>query len=289
MSKIYAGIGARATPPEVLEIMRALASRMEIDDWKLRSGGAKGADSAFEAGIANTANKSIYLPGRSFNQRSAGMPGVYDSTRQPGWQEALQTVAEYHPAPGQLSPFARNLMARNAMQVMGPRMDAPADLVVAYTPGGRITGGTGQALRMAGDIGIPVRNLGDPAVLASVRRYLATAPQPSGGTFEIVASRGPQASYDVLGMRANGKTMATVKGPGEPGWLGNPYVADDAGGRHTRQQATDMFRALVNEKGKDPAWRDAFLGLAGKRVGYYKPTEAAIHLHAIQDWIAKNS
>lgn len=66
-------------------------------------------------------------------------------------------------------------MARNAMQVLGPRLDAPADLVVAYTPGGAVTGGTGQALRMAGDIGIPVRNLGDPAVLAAVRRYLGLA------------------------------------------------------------------------------------------------------------------
>ena len=152
------------------------------------------------------------------------------------------------------------------MQMLGPRMDKPADLVVAYTPKGQVTGGTGQALRMAGNLGIPVRNLGDPAVLASVRRYLATAPQPSGGTFEIVASRGPQANYDILGMRARGQTMATVQSPGEPGWLGNPYVADDAGGRYTRQQATDMFRALVEEKGKDPAWRDAFLGLAGKKL-----------------------
>lgn len=289
MSRIYAGIGARKTPPEVLQVMTALASRMEEEDWKLRSGGAAGADSAFEAGVTNPANRAIYLPGSTFNQRSAQMPGMHNSTRLPGWQQALETVAEYHPAPERLSPFAKNLMARNAMQMLGPRMDRPADLVVAYTPGGQVTGGTGQALRMAGNLGIPVRNLGDPAVLASVRRYLATAPQPSGGTFEIVASRGPQANYDVLGMRARGKTMATVQSPGEPGWLGNPYVANDAGGRYTRQQATDMFRALVEEKGKDPAWRDAFLGLAGKKVGYYKPSEPAIHLHAIQDWIAKNT
>lgn len=179
MSRIYAGIGARATPPEVLDVMTALASRMEADDWRLRSGGASGADSAFEAGVSDPAHKAIYLPGSRFNQRSADMPGVYDSTSQPGWQKALDTVAEYHPAPDRLSPFARNLMARNAMQIMGPRLDTPADLVVAYTPGGAVIGGTGQALRMAGNIGIPVRNLGDPAVLAAVRRYLATAPQPS--------------------------------------------------------------------------------------------------------------
>ena len=172
MSRIYAGIGARKTPPKVLQVMTALASRMEEEDWKLRSGGAAGADSAFEAGVTNPANRAIYLPGNTFNQRSAQMPGMHNSTRLPGWQQALESVARYHPAPERLSPFAKNLMARNAMQMLGPRMDKPADLVVAYTPGGQVTGGTGQALRMAGNLGIPVRNLGDPAVLAAVRRYL---------------------------------------------------------------------------------------------------------------------
>mgnify|MGYP001223908910 FL=1 len=160
MSRIYAGIGARSTPPEVLEIIRALASRMEGEDWKLRSGGAAGADSAFEAGVLNPANKAIYLPGQRFNQRSAEMTGIHDSTRQQGWQQALETVAKYHPAPERLSPFARNLMARNAMQMLGPRLDAPADLVVAYTPGGAVTGGTGQALRMAGRRPTPNNEVG---------------------------------------------------------------------------------------------------------------------------------
>ena len=41
------------------------------------------------------------------------------------------------------------------MQMLGPRMDKPADLVVAYTPKGQVTGGTGQALRMAGNLEFP--------------------------------------------------------------------------------------------------------------------------------------
>jgi hypothetical protein len=170
--KIYAGIGARATPTEVLRLMTQLAGRMEQDGWRLRSGGARGADAAFETGVRDPANRSIYLPGRSFNGRVAGSGGYIDSTRLPGWEQALATVAEYHPAPDRLSEFARNLMARNAMQMLGPNMDRPADLVVAYTPGGAVQGGTGQALRMAGALGIPIRNLGDPAALASARRYL---------------------------------------------------------------------------------------------------------------------
>lgn len=170
--RIYAGIGSRDTPPDVQQIMRLLAARMEEEDWRLRSGGARGADAAFEAGVQNPANRAIFLPGPSFNGRSAGRGGYYDSTQLPGWQQALQTVSRYHPAPERLSAFGRALMARNAMQMLGPNLDRPADLVVAWTPDARITGGTGQALRMAGDLGIEVRNLADPAVMASARRYL---------------------------------------------------------------------------------------------------------------------
>jgi len=290
--RIYAGIGARATPPEVLRLMTQLAGRMESDGWRLRSGGARGADAAFEAGVADPSKRAIYLPGASFNQRVAGSSGYIDSTRLPGWEQALETVAQYHPAPERLSPFARDLMARNAMQVMGPNMDRPADLVVAYTPGGEVVGGTGQALRMAGALGIPIRNLGDPATLASVRRYLGLnadvddSVKRAATPFEIVPSRGEQ--YDVLGMRAGIRNMGNARLPGEPGWLGNPYVAQDAGGRYTRQEATDLFGRLIERKAQDPAWRDAFLGLQGKRVGYYKPNEEVIHLHALQDWIQRN-
>jgi hypothetical protein len=170
--RIYAGIGSRETPSEVQNVMRALASKMERDNWLLRSGGARGADDAFEAGVSNPAHRAIFLPGRGFNGRVAGPGGYYDSTRLPGWQQALETVNRYHPAPGRLSEFARNLMARNAMQVMGPNLDRPADRIVAWTPGGAVIGGTGQALRMASDLGIEIRNLGDPAVMRGALRYL---------------------------------------------------------------------------------------------------------------------
>lgn len=108
-----------------------------------------------------------------------------------------------------------------------------------------------------------------------------------GVPFEIVASRGPGASFDVLGMREKGQTMATVSAPFEPGWLGNPFVAVDAGGRLSREEATAAFGELVREKAQDAAWRDAFLSLRGKRIGYYKPEEPAIHLHELQRWIAE--
>jgi predicted Rossmann fold nucleotide-binding protein DprA/Smf involved in DNA uptake len=48
--KYYAGIGSRETPKEICNKMTEIASLLEKQDFVLRSGGANGADSAFEKG-----------------------------------------------------------------------------------------------------------------------------------------------------------------------------------------------------------------------------------------------
>lgn len=56
---IYTGIGSRETPPEIQEIMTNYARKLDKLGFILRSGGAMGADTAFEKG---STNKEIYLP-----------------------------------------------------------------------------------------------------------------------------------------------------------------------------------------------------------------------------------
>ena len=174
MTKYYAGIGARSTPKKIQAIMTLLASRLEQEGWILRSGGADGADSAFERGIRNPqANAQIYLPDNYFKRRTAGQqPQFLNYQSLPGAQQAMATVQQYHPAPHRLSDYARHLMARNAMQLLGPDMRTPSKLIVAYTEDGKTIGGTGQALRMGNTYQIPIRNLGDEQTLSSVQRYL---------------------------------------------------------------------------------------------------------------------
>ena len=56
----YAGIGSRNTPENIQAIMTKLATKLESLGWVLRSGGADGADSAFELGVLSHQNKEIY-------------------------------------------------------------------------------------------------------------------------------------------------------------------------------------------------------------------------------------
>lgn len=138
MTLKYAGIGARATPESVLKVMTLLAKHYAMAGTLLRSGGAAGADRAYELGAGDL--KEIYT--------------VNDVT-----EAALATVDIYHPNPSALKPYVRKLHARNALIILGPNLDDPVDYVSCWTPNGAIVGGTGQALRIAEDFKIPIYNL----------------------------------------------------------------------------------------------------------------------------------
>lgn len=140
--KYYAGIGSRKTPSDILEAMRDVAHHLAAEGWTLRSGGARGADTAFEQGAQR---KEIFRP-------SGHIP-----------QAAIDTVAEYHPAPHRLSSYVIRLHARNAQIILGENLDSPVAFVLCWTPQGSGSGGTGQGLRIARAHDIPVFDLGDPS------------------------------------------------------------------------------------------------------------------------------
>ena len=139
--KYYAGIGARATPITILDDMCNIAYMLECEGYILRSGGADGADTAFESGLEEQKNKEIFY---ARNYTSA----------------AMQHAKAYHPRWFSLSEYAKQLMARNSMILLGENLDTPVDFVVCWTAGGATIGGTGQGLRIADDYNITVYNLG---------------------------------------------------------------------------------------------------------------------------------
>lgn len=149
--RAYAGIGSRSTPPEVLEIMTQAASEFSSHGLILRSGGAEGADSAFEAG-AEPGKKEIFLPWKGFNKNPSPLFSPL--------QEAFDIAAHYHPKWGSLGQSVRRLMARNVHQVLGASLNDPVLFVLCWTPRGSGEGGTGQAIRIAEAHGIPVFDMG---------------------------------------------------------------------------------------------------------------------------------
>lgn len=158
---IYAGIGARSTPPDVLEKMRKAAKAMAGMGFVLRSGGARGADTAFYEGVCEKTDPAghaeIFLPYDGFNGHR------YDGTVfiGPPNKEARLLASKFHPNWPVLGCRGRDFMARNAYQVLGYDLDRPCDFILCWTPNGKVVGGTGQALRMAKEYDIPVINFGN--------------------------------------------------------------------------------------------------------------------------------
>ena len=151
----YAGIGARATPAGVLSDMTVMAGWLARTGWHLSSGGADGADSAFAAG-APAGQRTVWLPWRGYNGHRGPDCRVLSAAAKAA---CIEIAAPLHPAWERCSPAVRKLHARNAA-VLGLTLDRPVDAVVAFTAEGRVEGGTGMAIRIAEDRGIPVLNLG---------------------------------------------------------------------------------------------------------------------------------
>lgn len=152
--KFYAGIGSRRTPEYLKFAMSNIAKQLGDIGYVLRSGGATGADTFFERGARNALHKcEIYLPWKNFNDHSSLLYEISG--------DAIEIAAKFHPSWDKLSDASKKLMARNSYQVLGYDLKTPVDFVICWTPEGKETGGTGQAMRIARSYKIPIINMDD--------------------------------------------------------------------------------------------------------------------------------
>lgn len=158
--RAYCGVGSRETPEDMQSMMYAAARQLEEAGLILRSGGAEGADTAFENGVWHWPNKEIFLPWNGFNNRYLTQPGTY-RLEEPYKGLATKIAREHHPNWNALSFGGESCMIRNVAQVLGAKLDDPVLFVLCWTPNGKGGGGTGQAIRIAKTYGIPVYDMGE--------------------------------------------------------------------------------------------------------------------------------
>lgn len=155
MRKYYAGIGSRETPDDILKLMTRIAIGLSKKGYTLRSGSAKGADTAFEDGVIAVKGNARLYTAKSFI---------------PSWTQVFTDF--FHPAPHNLKDYGRLLMCRNAMQILGENGSEPVQFVVCWTKDGKATGGTGQAIRIAEYFKIPVFNLKNEGALEALKEFV---------------------------------------------------------------------------------------------------------------------
>lgn len=175
MKQAYAGIGARTTPPDVLAAMERIAAGLATYGWTLRTGGARGADTAFEKGARSVQGAcEVFLPWNGYNpdfepgkkpdpkaKRWDSQPGVVAPTDDE-LERAASVALKVWPTEipwDRMKSGARKLQARNSFQVLGRSLSTPVTFVV-YWAEDDYAGGTAQALRLARHYGIPTYKVG---------------------------------------------------------------------------------------------------------------------------------
>lgn len=138
--RFYTGIGSRSTPPDQLLVLTEIASALERYGFILRSGGAEGADKAFENGVKDPLNRVILRPKHST-------------------KEAEEMASKIHPMWSACDEYARKLHGRNVQLVLGEKLDTPSEFVIAWTFDGENRGGTRTGLKLAKALKIPTFNL----------------------------------------------------------------------------------------------------------------------------------
>lgn len=163
----YAGIGSRETPELILDIFKNVAIYLGNKGFVLRSGGANGADKAFEDGCDGVkGHKEIYLPWSGFEGSNSNLI-VKD-------EMAFEIAKQYHPYWHNLSQGARKLQARNSHQVLGKDLNTPSAFIICWTKNGSSSGGTGQAIRIAKHYNIPVFDAGKYKDMTELKKELKT-------------------------------------------------------------------------------------------------------------------
>lgn len=110
-------------------------------NWKLRSGGGKGADQAFERG---TRNSEIFRGGSNAPEH------------------IRKIAADHHPRYHYLDRYIQSLFDRNVQIILGLNADDPSACVIYWhEPDNKITnyGGTNHSLRIADTFKIPTFNI----------------------------------------------------------------------------------------------------------------------------------
>lgn len=162
----YAGVGSRKTPNFWLMQIENFAERSADLGHVLTSGGAQGADIAFQTGMTLGRGKAviyrpneafIYNDGEAIGHQTYHQASAYDKQAD---SILLSVMSEQHYNAVAKRPYVHLLHLRNVYIVLGVHMDQPVDCLVCWTPGGKLEGGTSTAIRIAEEHGIPVYNLG---------------------------------------------------------------------------------------------------------------------------------
>lgn len=174
----YTGIGSRQTPDSILALMEEMGYCLAKKGLILRSGGADGADHAFEKGVrqANGAAE-IFIPWATYSkEKDHHDKYIMPFTDQDITDQAFRRIMTLIPYWDNLRRPIKLLHGRNVFQILGRRLNDPSDFVICYAkPTGKKKkpkGGTGVTVALGEQCGVEIINLAMPKDLKRFKKAL---------------------------------------------------------------------------------------------------------------------
>lgn len=178
----YTGVGSRKTPKHQYEVLKNLGARLSCRGYTLRSGGAEGADTAFELGALEHLVRSpkqridIYLPWDGFEGRKKSLNYfIPEQVPQVIWDKAVEIAKDIHPDWSACSKGAKTMHTRNVFQVLGHSLDDPSKFLICWAPvdgKGVPKGGTATAWKIAKLHGVKCFNINTTFDIFELEDYL---------------------------------------------------------------------------------------------------------------------
>lgn len=186
--KWYTGVGSRETPSDILVMMESVGFALASQGWTLRSGGAIGADKAFEDGMFRYAGldapyawtpAEIYLPWSGYEghyRNTHGNLNILPSDIHFETESIAEGMAmAVHPAWDACKQGAKKMHTRNVFQVLGKTLDQPSKMLIAWTrldKHGNAKGGTATAIALAQANDVEVFNLNKPNDFERINKWV---------------------------------------------------------------------------------------------------------------------
>lgn len=168
----YTAIGSQKTPDDIQALQVRLGKALSLRGWLGRSGHADGSDKSWEEGAEQGSKEGgrgmeVYLPWDGFNdgfdtgEWDLNRICHIDAKRLPNYAKAQHIASTVHPVWDKLTFGPKTMHSRNPYQVLGIDLETPSKALMCWAPPIKdgVRGGTGTAVRLAMQYGIPIHNL----------------------------------------------------------------------------------------------------------------------------------
>lgn len=171
----YTGVGSRETDHYANSDIHSCANVLARMGYLCVTGDAsRGGDKEFWEATPEMQRIRFGPYGRKqYSPKTIVVPPNSDA-----YKLAVSLVSKLHPAWRYLDEFPKELHTRNTFQVLGQQLSQPSEFLLCWTPDGAVekttkkTGGTGMAIRIANQFGVPVFNLRNDNAIVELGDFL---------------------------------------------------------------------------------------------------------------------